>query len=63
MFFVPNGLTVLTRDQAALFRASRFYLQGTVDPRRRAVIERILSKNPGKHGASVSNSCVFVTPP
>jgi hypothetical protein len=56
-------LTVLTHDQAALFRASRFYLQGTVDPRRRAVIERILPKNPGKQGASVSNSCVFVTPP
>jgi hypothetical protein len=46
-----------------LFRASRFYLQGTVDPRRRMAIERILPENAEKQGASVSNSCVLVTPP
>jgi hypothetical protein len=31
MFLSPLDLIVLTRDQAALFRASRRWLQATVD--------------------------------
>jgi hypothetical protein len=46
-----------------LFRASRFYLQGTVDLRRRVGIERILPENAEKQGALVSNSRVLVKPP
>jgi hypothetical protein len=46
-----------------LFRASRFYLQGTADPRRRVAIDRILPENAEKQGALVSNSRVLVTPP
>jgi hypothetical protein len=64
MFLSPLDLIVLTRDQAALFRASRRWLQATVDLCPALAIENGSRwKIAEKRAASTANSCVFVAPP